>query len=401
MSVRRQGRLTGSRLASLQSAKLRSIVSRAYSTVPFYREQLDRYGIKPAEFRGLEDLKDLPIITRTDIQDTPLEDLIPGSMRLENCVRRNTGGSTGKPITVCATPESIEYEAMVWLRSWAKLGLKATDRQVTVKELADYPDGNKVKWFQRLGFYRIQYLDIFDPAEDLCRRISGSRPDILRGPASILHAIAQQPDASGIRPRMLFSTSELLSRARRRSIESIFQAPVHDIYGATEAGCIAWRSPESGIYIVNSDSVIVEILTEGRATRPGELGDVVITNLFADAMPFIRYSLGDTCEVGERVSTSDSAEVASIRRILGRSLNPKVLPDGTRVSPYWFMPDEIPGIREFRVIHESAELVKIFVVMEEGSSRDAMEAERLSQQDYVGSQCRIAVEYVNSIPTDL
>jgi hypothetical protein len=65
------------------------------------------------------------------------------------------------------------------------------------------------------------------------------------------------------------------------------------------------------------------------------------------------------------------------------------------------MPDEIPGIREFRVIHESAELVKIFVVMEEGSSRDAMEAERLSQQDYVGSQCRIAVEYVNSIPTDL
>ena len=42
-----------------------------------------------------------------------------------------------------------------------------------------------------------------------------------------------------------------------------------------------------------SDSVIVEILKDGSPTLPGESGNIVVTCLLNDAMPMIRYDLGD------------------------------------------------------------------------------------------------------------
>ena len=397
ISVRRQGGVTGTALESFKNSKLKSLVRYAHSKVPFYRDLFDRVGFEPEAFRGLADLEHLPIVNREDILDTPLEDLVSDDIALADCILTRTGGTSGKPITVCATHASREHETMVWARSWARNGLRPTDRQATVRDLEDCPGFDKIKSFQRCGLFRIQYLNIYDPPEDLAREIATSQPDILRGPPSILQVIAQQPDAIHIRPRMLFTTSETLTSSARDLIETNVCAPVHDLYGATEAGCIAWQCPDSGSYIVNSDSVIVVVLNGDRPAAPGEIGDIIITNLFADAMPFIRYRLSDTCEAGRRSPSPDSTDVESIRRILGRTLNPFILPDGTQVSPYIFMPDDIAGVREFDVVQESPSLVRIRVVKGEGFSEHEMELDRRFVQEYVGSQCQIRIEYVDSI----
>ena len=47
-----------------------------------------------------------------------------------------------------------------------------------------------------------------------------------------------------------------------------------------------------------ADRLIVEILRDGGPVAPGELGEVVVTDLYSYAMPLIRYRMGDLARAG-------------------------------------------------------------------------------------------------------
>ena len=136
--------------------------------------------------------------------------------------------------------------------------------------------------------------------------------------------------------------------------------PVHDLYGATEAGCIAWRCPACEAYHVNSDTALVEVLNDGEPAQLGEIGAVVITNLFARTMPFIRYQLGELAELGP--SCPEAPGCVTLRSLRGRTTDRLIGSDGRMLSPYTFVPDEIEGIARYRVIQERPDLVRVLVV---------------------------------------
>jgi phenylacetate-CoA ligase len=79
-------------------------------------------------------------------------------------------------------------------------------------------------------------------------------------------------------------------------LEQAFQAPVFNRYGSGETSVVAWEcSAHQGLHI-DADHGIVEILDEQGQPTTG-LGEVVVTNLDAYAMPIIRYSLGDVARI--------------------------------------------------------------------------------------------------------
>ena len=61
-----------------------------------------------------------------------------------------------------------------------------------------------------------------------------------------------------VRPRLVFTSGELLAEATRRQIEALFGGQVYDVYGSTEAKEIAWECPERAGYHVNADWLLVE-----------------------------------------------------------------------------------------------------------------------------------------------
>ncbi len=61
---------------------------------------------------------------------------------------------------------------------------------------------------------------------------------------------------------------------------------------------MAWECRHSGDLHTCDDGVLVEVLRDGRPAEPGERGEVVVTNLHAYAMPFIRYRIGDLATRG-------------------------------------------------------------------------------------------------------
>ena len=79
-------------MEALQTARLKETVERVYHTVAPYRKKMDEAGIKPEDIRGLEDLHNLPFVTKQDMRDNypfglfavPKEKLIRQAERQEN-----------------------------------------------------------------------------------------------------------------------------------------------------------------------------------------------------------------------------------------------------------------------------------------------------------------------------
>jgi len=84
-------------IEKLQRRKLRDIVDTAYSSVPFYRQRFDEYGVRPSDIQSPKDLQRLPILTKRDIQLNE-ECLVSTAVDRRTLRRNHTSGSTGHPL---------------------------------------------------------------------------------------------------------------------------------------------------------------------------------------------------------------------------------------------------------------------------------------------------------------
>lgn len=58
-----------------QNERLRLLITHAYGHVPFYREEMDKLQLTPADIRTKEDLRLLPIVTKAMIKKKVLNGL--------------------------------------------------------------------------------------------------------------------------------------------------------------------------------------------------------------------------------------------------------------------------------------------------------------------------------------
>ena len=56
-------------LRQLQHERLAKMLANVYQNVPFYKQQMDELGIKPADIKGVEELHKLPFTQKTDLSD--------------------------------------------------------------------------------------------------------------------------------------------------------------------------------------------------------------------------------------------------------------------------------------------------------------------------------------------
>jgi phenylacetate-CoA ligase len=97
--------------------------------------------------------------------------------------------------------------------------------------------------------------------------------------------------------RALFVGGEPLSPARRDRIAALWGAPVVEDYGATETGSLAGVCQHGRMHLW-ADRALFEVHDPrtGRTTPDGQ-GQLVVTPLFREAMPLLRYNLEDEVEV--------------------------------------------------------------------------------------------------------
>ena len=151
------------------------------------------------------------------------------------------------------------------------------------------------------------------------------------------------------------------------------------------------------------ESYVVELLVDGRPARPGEIGEIVITDLNNFSFPLIRFRIGDLATAVDEVPCACGRAHSRIGRIEGRTQaivhcgNGAWLP-GTFFAH--FFKDFEFAIRFFQVVQDRPNHFVLLIVKGDQFS-DGQFAEMItSLRQYVGSedQTTIEVQFVDSIP---
>ncbi len=369
-ALRRHPRVARDEILAFQNERLRWLIAHAYHEVPYYRRLFDLNGIKPGDIRTAADLAAVPITSKKDMQALPAEELVARGMDPTDLILHRTSGSSGEPFTIRRTWFDERLLTAFQIRALHSFGLSMTDKRAHIGLVRPRQSQDiqlPMRILQSAGLYRTTRIDCRQPQEEIVRKLRELRPDVFTGFPGVLARLAQtvnEDDRRAIRPRFVVSGGEVLTPHMRREVSETFRAPIFDTFGAHEFKLLAWQCKESGELHTCDDSVILEVLRDGRPAREGERGEVVGTNLHSFAMPFIRYRLGDvvtkgseTCSCGQPFST--------IKNVQGRMLDYFLLPHGRVIHPYEIVMtllSEAPWLQQYRLIQEREDRILLQIV---------------------------------------
>lgn len=288
-------------LRELQNKRVKQIVDYCARNVPFYQKQFERLGISPGNIRTTEDLKALPILTKSDIVQN-WKDFEPISKKSIYSTQ-TTGGSTGQPLRYYVSKEEYCIRDAVWIRGWGLAGYQPGDKVVILAGGSLVPGKPTVKSKLRSQALNFHFLSSYGMDEallaDYCERIRAWRPAYLRGYTSSLAILAEfcrkaQINAREWRLRGVFTTSEMLYPRQRQLIEEVFGVHVFNQYGLNDGSITAYEClAHSGMHI-DMERSLLEITDEiGQPTAVGCPGKILATSFFNTATPFLRYDTGD------------------------------------------------------------------------------------------------------------
>jgi phenylacetate-CoA ligase len=293
--------LSPSDVKELQEMKLRALIQHAYRHVPYYHDRMRSLGLKPEDIQTIEDLQKLPLLSKQDVRQNLYFDLLSDNHDKSRIIRVSTSGSTGEPFTCFADQHQLEIRWASTLRSAEWTGYQFGDKQARL-------------WHQTIGMSKLQVMRekidaflcrrLFIPAFEMSEssiqsfvdKLVKHQPTFIDGYAESFNFLASYLKTSelvGLRPKAIMSSAQILPEQSRKVIEESFGCKVFDKYGSREFSGIAYECEAHQGHHVIAESYIVEILKDGRPAKPGEMGEVVVTDLNNYCMPMIRYRLGD------------------------------------------------------------------------------------------------------------
>jgi phenylacetate-CoA ligase len=390
-----------SQLKQKQWDSFRNIVDFAWRRVPLYQRHFKKAGFHPSDLKSFGNIRDIPKIQKKTFQLAESSDCIADSYKPSQLVKGRTSGSSGYPLGVYYTKEDWIYRTLLHLRILFHNGMKFHDKIAHISDVRHSSDFEY--FFQRLGFLSKTFVFIGDNADLQLRKMSEINPSIIYSYASNMTLLSDTIKAAAmcpIKPRLIFTTAELLTPEDRRIIEDAFSAPLRDIYGAVEMGDIAWQCPYQDGYHVNIDSFLIEVETDGRPSQPGESGKIIITNLHSLAMPFIRYELDDVVTVPEEEPCPCGCTFPRIRVLNGRSDDWLYTADGKRVSPLIFVIASIPGVGQYRVRQKAYDHLIIEILPGRDFNEHTLRLVRDHIVDVMGVNQKIEVRRKEHIPKE-
>jgi phenylacetate-CoA ligase len=380
--------------------RLRLVARRAYRETDYYHRLFDRVRFDPESDFSFDDFASLPVLERDDLRNAG-RSIISGRVPAGQLKRDATGGSTGRPTEIWMGPEERGWRESAGDTFLAKLGVPTGTSTallwghnldpVASNSLRDraYNFVNNIRWFD---CFRLSA----DRLEAYHREFEQWGPACIIAYASALGHLAEFLVEQGIKPtyptRRLITGAEKLLPQHREIIETVFEVPLHERYGSRDIGYIGYQmDPALALgFEIDWANLLVEPETEAPESS------ILITKLHADAMPMLRYRIGD---VGRFAAGQKPGHPAfALGEIVGRDTERIWLPDGC-----WIHGVQIPHMmkdfpaREFMLVQHEDYSVDLKVIAGPGFD-DSHRAEILSIVSANLPGLRVAVEIVEEIP---
>jgi phenylacetate-CoA ligase len=395
-------------LVSYQEEKLRSLISHAYSTVPFYHERMKAVKVAPDDIKKITDLAKLPVLTKDEVKRN-LEKLISTVFKKKDLIHGHTSGTTGSPLDLYWDHGMVLMNnAFDWRQKrWA--GFSVGDPHAVILGRVVVPIRKKTPPFWQMNYIQNQlWLSAFHMSDSNLEYYIGKmekfKPKFVEGYPSTLYILAQHLIGRQRRLSLgaVISSAETLFPYQMEAIEKAFECKMFDFYGMAERVTFATECPMHDGKHVNMEYGITEIVDEaGNPCDLGVQGKLVGTSLHNFGMPFIRYQTSDVTALKKGKCP------CGLNHPLMESITTKfedivITPEGKWISPsvltHPFKPQK--NIVESQIIQERIDLVRIRIVKNE---RFSLEDERellKSLHERLGDKIRITLDFVQEIPRE-
>ena len=380
-------------IKKFQEKKLQHIVNHAYRNSRFYKTIFDELNVNPGDIKTLNDLKMLPTVTKTDLR-THFCDVLARGFSEKNCAVETTSGSTGEKITILHDFNAIDYYSPVHQRGHIALGLKPYHKAVYIR----YKPMN-ASILEQFGLFRFHHIFSDNLLDDIIKELKQVRPFEIGCYPTVMYLLAKkiaEKDVQYLSPHHIMTWSEKLTPKIRKTIQETFGCPVYDQYGSFEFHIMGCECPEKRMHI-NADVLILEVIKDGEPVAPGERGEIVVTNLWNKAMPFIRYKIGDIGVLSDELCACGRG-LPLLEELEGRTDDFLVTPSGdvilpSKVVPIFFPYDEIDA---FQIVQKRRDALTIKIVKGDSYTESVDDKIIAAFKDIFG-EADIKIEHVENI----
>lgn len=401
-SIRRERRPDSEELRKLQNRKLCTIVKHSYDNVPYYNSLFKKVKLRPDDIKTVEDLEKLPLLTKKDLIEAPLEKRVAANIDLKKCRKTSTSGSTGTPLTVYTDKKKRIIHRKKKYRWRLECGEIITNRQVLIGSVETTRWVLRHPW-EKIGIFNTKTISPFEEPNKQIEKIRKFAPHLATSYPSCFRVLAKrilEQDLQEINIPLIFTGGEILDENTRRLVSKAFKAEIFESYGSHEARCVCRECVAHNGCHINSDRVLVEIIRDGKRVSAGEEGEITVTVLDNYVMPFLRYNLGDIgLLMKEHCSCSNPFPLMRITG--GRKSDVIQLPNGSMRSAIFVYTslNMVQGIRQFQVTQERSDRFTVKIVKDSKFTSATYERVKQIMREKIGN-VELDVVAVDKIPRE-
>ncbi|MDH3891775.1 MAG: phenylacetate--CoA ligase family protein [candidate division Zixibacteria bacterium] len=384
-----------------QFQRLKTLLENAYDHVPYYRALFDERCIVPDDISSFDDFEKLPPLTKSDVRDNQ-EQLLSSKDDRSTLIPKKTGGSTGVPLHLYWSRDATAFKQAATQRHDAWSGYAPGEKLAQLWGADAGHDTLRARLYNYLVTRRL-LLDTLEMSEKnslaFVEKIRRYRPPYLLGHAHSVYVLALFLEEHGIVDLGISSvicTAEVLTDGERHKIEQVFSAEVFNRYGCEELSVVASECEQHEGLHINSEGLYVEVIG-GDEEKPGEL---VITDLVNDAMPFIRYQIEDTATI-YTTPCACGRGLPRLKKLYGRSSDFLYTPDGRMLSGISIMDHfaiDIPGVWQVQLVQDALDHLFVKIVRTGQFGEPSLAKLAQTVPAFFGKAMRYDVEYVKELP---
>ncbi|KAB2336561.1 phenylacetate--CoA ligase family protein [Cytobacillus depressus] len=213
----------------------------------------------------------------------------------------STSGSTGVPFKANQNAKKRNRTIADLIYVHNKNGWHLGDKYVYLRAWVSKYTVSKLRVFLQ-NYIAVDIVNFNDEQKESFRKLlkNDKKIKVVLGYASAMenfvHYLEEKgDDESMFNINVIFTVSDNLSDSSKEKLERMFGCPVINRYSNEELGVLAYTPAYCNTFTLNTASYYFELLklNSDEPAEPGEIGRLVITDLYNRSMPFIRYDTGD------------------------------------------------------------------------------------------------------------
>jgi phenylacetate-CoA ligase len=325
------------------------------------------------QVKGTDQIESWPLLRKSQVQAAPRAF---GSRSLLT-VQATTGGTSGMPLPVFRSLQSIAFEQACIDEMMRRIGIDGRDARTAVLRTDAVKDPNDLEppyWVMANGGRRLVFSSSHLSARtvrEYARALAEFKPDVMMGYPTSLEALCVLLEKEGLKvhvPRVVCSSEVLRPQVWELAIDRL-GCTLLDRYGQAERVAFAYAT-RPGEYRFLPGYAHIEFDSVG-SDEPGvDVYEIVGTPLWNRSMSLIRYCTGDLIRVPSHWGKTELEELALGARtfagIVGRSGDILLTPEGVKVTGITHFHRDVPHVERIQVIQESVHEVTILVVAARG-----------------------------------